>query len=60
MQNAKLGNSGLEVSALGLGLHGNELFLRSAQRQAEMTTLSGQPWNAASHSSTPPRSTARS
>ena len=33
MQKRKLGKSGLEVSALGLGLHGNEFFLWSTQRQ---------------------------
>jgi len=34
MQKRKLGKSNLEVSALGLGCMGNELFLRPAQRQA--------------------------
>ena len=34
MQKRKLGKSGLEVSALGLRLHGNELWLRPGQRQA--------------------------
>ena len=41
MQTRKLGNSNLEVSAIGRRLHGNELFLWSAQRQTGMTALLG-------------------
>ena len=39
MQKRKLGKSGLEVSAVGSGLHGNELFLRSARDKQEMISL---------------------
>ena len=61
MQKRKLGKKQPGSFGPRARLHGNELFLRSAQRQAGDDSLcSGQPSNAASHSSTPPRSTARS
>ena len=61
MQKRKLGNSNLEVSAIGLGLHGHELFLRAAQRQTgDDRSAAGGRGTRASPSSTPPKSTARS
>ena len=60
MQKRKLGNSGLEVSALGLGCMGMSFSYGPPKDKQEMTPFSGQPWNAASRSSTRPRSTARS
>ena len=60
MQNRILGNSDLEVSALGLGCMGMSFGYGPAADKQEMIALFGRPSNAASHSSTPPKSTAHS
>lgn len=59
MQKRKLGKSNLEVSAIGLGCMGMSFFLWPAKRQAGDDPLfSVPPWNAASRSLTPLKSTA--
>ena len=61
MQKRKLGKSGLEVSAIGLGCMGMNYHRGPAPDRREMIALDPRrPWSAASRSSTPPRSTARS
>ena len=56
MQKRKLGNSGLEVSALGLGLHGTELRLWPADEKARDIELIRAAVDRASHFSTPLKS----
>ena len=60
MQKRKLGNSDLEVSALGLGCMGMSFSYGPPADKQEMISLIRRPSNAASRSSTPPKSTARS
>ena len=61
MQKRKLGNSNLEVSALGLGCMGMSFGYGPPADKQEMIALHPRrPSSAASPSSTPPRSTARS
>jgi len=59
MQKRKLGNSNLEVSALGLGCMGMSFSYGPPKETKEMTALYGRPSNAASRSLTRPKSTAR-
>ena len=60
MQKRKLGNSNLEVSALELGCMGMSFSYGPPKDKQEMTAVLRAPWNVASHSLTPPKSTARS
>ena len=60
MRMRKLGGSGLEVSAHRPRLHGDESTVGPAPDRQEMIALSARRSSAASPSSTPPRSTARS
>jgi len=60
MQKRKLGNSGLEVSALGLGCMGMSISYGPPADKQEMISLIRSAVDAASHSSIPPRCTDRS
>ena len=60
MQKRKLGKSGLEVSALGLGCMGMSFGYGPAADKQEMISLLRTPSKGASHFSTPPKCTARS
>jgi len=59
MQKRKLGNSNLEVSALGLGCMGMSFSYGPPKDKQEMTLFCTLPLNAASRSSTRPKSMAR-
>ena len=59
MQKRKLGNSGLEVSAIGLGCMGMSVNYGPAPDKQEMITLIDLPWIKASPSSIRPRFMAR-
>ena len=60
MQKRKLGKSGLEVSALGLGCMGMSIAYGLPPDKQEMIALIRKPWSGASPSSTLPRSMVRS
>jgi len=60
MQKRKLGNSNLEVSALGLGCMGMSFSYGPPKDKQEMTLFCTLPLNAASRSSTPLKLTALS
>ena len=60
MQHRRLGNGGLEVSALGLGCMGMSQNYGPALDRHEMIALIRQPWSAGHVSSTPRNRTARS